>query len=136
MPQRVFFLGSKVENIFLSGPVDEYKLPFEEEIGSHPSLEDMQQVVVQQKIRPKFRPDWFVHSVQTFTFLLSNTREFKKDVFHLITSMGQIKILSPYEESNFRPSDGLYPKVWGLIPHGDSEFLFFPRSWQDEKHLS
>lgn len=44
------------------GPVDEYKLPFEEEIGSHPSLEDMQQVVVQQKIRPKFRPDWFVHS--------------------------------------------------------------------------
>lgn len=96
MPQRVFFLGSKVENIFLSGPVDEYKLPFEEEIGSHPSLEDMQQVVVQQKIRPKFRPDWFVHSVQTFTFLLSNTREFKKDVFHPITSMGQIKILSPH----------------------------------------
>ena len=109
--KECFSLILKWRIFFLSGPVDEYKLPFEEEIGSHPSLEDMQQVVVQQKIRPKFRPDWFVHSVQTFTFLLSNTREFKKDVFHLITSMGQIKILSPYEESNFRPSDGLYPKV-------------------------
>ena len=109
--KEYFSLVLKWRIFFLSGPVDEYKLPFEEEIGSHPSLEDMQQVVVQQKIRPKFRPDWFVHSVQTFTFLLSNTREFKKDVFHLITSMGQIKILSPYEESNFRPSDGLYLKV-------------------------
>ena len=25
------------------------------------------------------------------------------------------------------------PKVWGSIPHGDSEFFFVPRSWQDEK---
>ena len=30
------------------------------------------------------------------------------------------------------------PKVWGAIPHGDSQFFFFvPRSWQNEKkHLS
>ena len=27
------------------------------------------------------------------------------------------------------------PTVWGSIPHGDSEFFFVPRSWQDEKHL-
>ena len=59
---------------FLSGPVDEYKLPFEEEVGSHPSLEDMQQVVVQKKIRPKFRPDWFVHSVRTL-MLYGNQKE-------------------------------------------------------------
>ena len=83
MPQRIFFLGSKVENIFLSGPVDEYKLPFEEEIGSHPSLEDMQQVVVQQKIRPKFRPDWFVHSVQTFTFYSLTPENLRKMFFIL-----------------------------------------------------
>ena len=25
------------------------------------------------------------------------------------------------------------PKVWDSIPHGGSEFLFVPRSWQDEK---
>ena len=29
-----------------------------------------------------------------------------------------------------------YPKVWGSIPHGDSEFFFFvPRSSQDEKNI-
>ncbi|XP_031559084.1 activin receptor type-2A-like isoform X2 [Actinia tenebrosa] len=43
------------------GPVDEYRLPFEEEVGLHPSLEDMQQVVVQQRIRPKIREDWRNH---------------------------------------------------------------------------
>lgn len=47
-----------------SGPVDEYRLPFEEEVGSHPSLEDMQQAVVHKKIRPTFRPDWSVHTVR------------------------------------------------------------------------
>ena len=25
------------------------------------------------------------------------------------------------------------PKIWGSILHGDSEFFFVPRSWQDEK---
>uniref|UniRef100_A0A4W5PZ67 Serine/threonine-protein kinase receptor n=1 Tax=Hucho hucho TaxID=62062 RepID=A0A4W5PZ67_9TELE len=34
------------------GPVDEYMLPFEEEIGQHPSLEDLQDVVVHKKMRP------------------------------------------------------------------------------------
>ena len=47
-----------------SGPVEEYRLPFEDEVGSHPSLEDMQQAVVHKKIRPKFRADWFAHSVR------------------------------------------------------------------------
>ena len=28
------------------------------------------------------------------------------------------------------------PKVWGSIPHGDSEFFFIPRLWQDEKTSS
>lgn len=50
-------------NVLFSGPVDEYRLPFEEEVGSHLSLEDMQQAVVQKKIRPKLRQDWYIHTV-------------------------------------------------------------------------
>ena len=81
--KECFSLILKWGIFFLSGPVDEYKLPFEEEIGSHPSLEDMQQVVVQQKIRPKFRPDWFVHSVQTFTFYSLTPENLRKMFFIL-----------------------------------------------------
>ncbi|KFP89565.1 Activin receptor type-2A, partial [Phaethon lepturus] len=44
------------------GPVDEYMLPFEEEIGQHPSLEDMQEVVVHKKKRPVLRECWQKHS--------------------------------------------------------------------------
>ncbi|KAI8497192.1 Activin receptor type-2A [Branchiostoma belcheri] len=42
-------------------PVDEYQLPFEEEIGQHPTLEDMQEVVVHKKMRPQFRETWLKH---------------------------------------------------------------------------
>uniref|UniRef100_A0A6I8PA67 Serine/threonine-protein kinase receptor n=1 Tax=Ornithorhynchus anatinus TaxID=9258 RepID=A0A6I8PA67_ORNAN len=45
------------------GPVDEYMLPFEEEIGQHPSLEDMQEVVVHKKKRPVLRECWQKHAV-------------------------------------------------------------------------
>jgi len=40
------------------GPVSSYKLPFEEEVGLHPSLEDMQEVVSQQKKRPVIEETW------------------------------------------------------------------------------
>uniref|UniRef100_A0A8C9WMT7 Serine/threonine-protein kinase receptor n=1 Tax=Scleropages formosus TaxID=113540 RepID=A0A8C9WMT7_SCLFO len=43
------------------GPVDEYMLPFEEEVGQHPSLEDMQEVVVHKKLRPTLRECWQKH---------------------------------------------------------------------------
>ncbi|XP_056155235.1 activin receptor type-2B-like [Lampris incognitus] len=43
------------------GPVDEYMLPFEEEIGQHPTLEDMQEVVVHKKMRPVFKDCWLKH---------------------------------------------------------------------------
>ena len=33
-------------------------LPFEEEVVQHPSLEDMQDVVVHKKIRPAFKDLW------------------------------------------------------------------------------
>jgi len=40
------------------GPIEEYMLPFEDEVGQHPTLEDMQDVVVHKKVRPKFREYW------------------------------------------------------------------------------
>ncbi|XP_045910770.1 activin receptor type-2A [Micropterus dolomieu] len=44
------------------GPVDEYMVPFEEEVGQHPSLEDMQEVVVHKKLRPTLRECWQKHA--------------------------------------------------------------------------
>ncbi|KAM6900482.1 activin receptor type-2B-like [Xenentodon cancila] len=47
------------------GPVDEYMLPFEDEVGQHPSLEDLQEVVVHKKMRPAFKELWLKHSVSS-----------------------------------------------------------------------
>ncbi|KAG5888362.1 hypothetical protein JTB14_020762 [Gonioctena quinquepunctata] len=44
-----------------NGPVPEYRLPFEEEVGQHPTLEDMQESVVQQKVRPVIQEHWKHH---------------------------------------------------------------------------
>lgn len=46
------------------GPVDEYMLPFEEEIGQHPSLEELQEVVVHKKMRPTIKDHWLKHPVR------------------------------------------------------------------------
>ncbi|XP_068199561.1 activin receptor type-2B-like isoform X3 [Antennarius striatus] len=46
----------------VDGPVGEYMLPFEEEVGQHPSLEDLQEVVVHKKMRPAFKDLWLKHS--------------------------------------------------------------------------
>ncbi|KAL1132119.1 hypothetical protein AAG570_010077, partial [Ranatra chinensis] len=43
------------------GPLGEYQLPFEEEVGQHPTLEDMQECVVHKKQRPELRNDWKSH---------------------------------------------------------------------------
>ncbi|XP_062375261.1 activin receptor type-2B-like [Sardina pilchardus] len=43
------------------GPVEEYTLPFEEHLGQHPSLDDLQEVVVHKKLRPLFRDCWLKH---------------------------------------------------------------------------
>ncbi|KAL1505882.1 hypothetical protein ABEB36_005337 [Hypothenemus hampei] len=47
---------------FQVGSIPEYQLPFEEEVGSHPTLEDMQENVVQKKVRPVIQPHWRKHS--------------------------------------------------------------------------
>lgn len=38
-------------------------LPFEDTVGQHPTLEDMQEVVSQKKMRPKFKELWRKHPV-------------------------------------------------------------------------
>lgn len=45
------------------GPIPEYRLPFEEEVGQHPTLEDMQESVVQRKVRPAIQENWKNHAV-------------------------------------------------------------------------
>ena len=42
-------------------------LPFEEEVGQHPSLEDLQDVVVHKKLRPVLKDLWLKHSVSVLT---------------------------------------------------------------------
>ena len=49
----------------IAGLVGEYQLPFEEEIGSHPTLEDMQELVVLNKVRPNIKEHWRKHAVCT-----------------------------------------------------------------------
>lgn len=44
------------------GPIPEYRLPFEEEVGAHPTLEDMQESVVQNKVRPVIQEHWRNHA--------------------------------------------------------------------------
>ncbi|XP_015258517.1 PREDICTED: activin receptor type-2B [Cyprinodon variegatus] len=44
------------------GPLDQYLLPFEEEVGQHPTLEDLQEVVVHKKMRPTIKELWLKHS--------------------------------------------------------------------------
>lgn len=45
----------------VDGPVSEYRLPFEAEVGQQPSLEDMQTRVVTRKMRPALNPLWNKH---------------------------------------------------------------------------
>ena len=49
----------------VAGPVSEYRIPFEEEVGSQASLEAMQECVVLKKMRPVLQPSWFKHSVSS-----------------------------------------------------------------------
>ena len=44
---------------------EEYQLPFEEEVGLHPTLEQMQDMVVVRKVRPAIKDHWLLHPVST-----------------------------------------------------------------------
>ena len=54
----------------VEGLVDNYQLPFEEEVGPHPTLEDMQEYVVLKKCRPTIKETWLNHSVSFKKFSL------------------------------------------------------------------
>lgn len=47
------------------GPVAEYQLPFEAELGSHPTLEEMQENIAAKKLRPRLYDEWRSHNVST-----------------------------------------------------------------------
>ena len=49
------------------GPVADYRLPFEEEVGPHPSLDDMQHQVATRRVRPRLQPHWRLHQVSEVT---------------------------------------------------------------------
>ena len=67
-------------NIYFAGPLGEYHLPFEAEVGLQPTLEDMQTLVVNNKIRPAFYHTWIQHTV-TFFFLVDIDLFEKKVLF-------------------------------------------------------
>jgi len=39
-------------------PTPDYRLPFEAEVGAHPSFEEMQVAVSRNKLRPAFPDTW------------------------------------------------------------------------------
>jgi len=47
----------------LLGLPGEYHIPFEEEVGLHPTLEEMQEIVVSRRERPQFKPHWLKNEV-------------------------------------------------------------------------
>lgn len=53
-----------------TGPVGEYQLPFEEELGSQPTLDEMQDLVVLGKARPTIKEHWKKHVVGPFCTIL------------------------------------------------------------------
>ena len=58
-PLKVLFLNQKKKK----AEKCDYKLPFEEEVGLNPSLDDMKEVVVDKGQRPIIKPEWIKHHV-------------------------------------------------------------------------
>ena len=46
-----------------SGLPSDYHMPFEDEVGLHPTLEEMQDVVVSSRKRPQLKSHWFKNEV-------------------------------------------------------------------------
>lgn len=66
---KPLWYGFNIVLLACSGSVDEYMLPFEEEVGNHPSLEDLQDVVVHKKMRPVLKDCWLKHPVKFYLFI-------------------------------------------------------------------
>ncbi len=53
-------------------------MPFEDIVGQHPTLEDMQEAVVSNKLRPALKPSWHQHGVSVS---FKNSKRFQQLVF-------------------------------------------------------
>ncbi len=78
MPNSNFYNDFSTSNLFLE-PVGDYKLPFEEEVGIHPSLEELQDYVVNKKLRPSFPAEW-KNKNQVGTMTVLRTGSFSKSL--------------------------------------------------------
>lgn len=70
-------------NVRATGAATLYRLPFELELGSQPSLEAMQEFVVQRKMRPKCNIEWQQHEVGPLLFLRPTTEQPQQSIFSI-----------------------------------------------------
>ncbi|KAH8340766.1 hypothetical protein KR059_006628, partial [Drosophila kikkawai] len=56
-------LWEMVSRCDIAGPVGEFQLPFEAELGQRPTLDEVQESVVMKKLRPRLLPAWRAHQV-------------------------------------------------------------------------
>lgn len=58
-------LWEMVSRCDVVGPVGEFQLPFEAELGQRPTLDEVQESVVMKKLRPSLLSSWRTHSVSS-----------------------------------------------------------------------
>lgn len=51
-------IGTRCHDLYQGLPTPDYRLPFEAEVGAHPSFEEMQVAVARNKLRPAFPDMW------------------------------------------------------------------------------
>ena len=66
------------------GPVAEYQLPFENELGPHPTLEEMQENIAAKKLRPRIYDEWRNHNVRAHD-IFSSSFQICSHIFALTT---------------------------------------------------
>jgi len=57
-------LWEMVSRCDFAGPVGEFQLPFEAELGQRPTLDEVQESVVMKKLRPRLLSSWRAHPVR------------------------------------------------------------------------
>jgi len=86
----------------LLGLPGDYRMPFEDEVGLHPTLEEMQDVVVSSRKRPQFKPHWLknevVHLCTLFHVLLLML--FHMFTFRVLTQCGMLRNFAAFDVPN------------------------------------
>lgn len=98
-------------------------LPFEEEIGQHPSLEDLQEVVVHKKMRPVFKDHWLKHPVRPSWLTVENVFlcDGNKGCSYASLVSFKGKLSSPTQYTDPRPS-AKESQCWGCSTPSCSPF--------------